>query len=89
MGFDAPERALDLATLKGRFERPDFAAGLKRAGIGSIPALLSRELLPLGVLHASDLDGPFHTLRHPRLSDMGGAQFCDRRQCDAAEVSDS
>jgi hypothetical protein len=75
LGFDAPERALDLATLTSRFERPDFAAGLKRAGIESIPALLSRELLPLGTLHASDLDGPFHTLRHPRLSDMAARGF--------------
>jgi hypothetical protein len=75
LGFDAPERALDLATLTSRFERPDFAAGLKRAGIESIHALLSRELLPLGVLHASDLDGPFHTLRHPRLSDMAAHDF--------------
>jgi hypothetical protein len=75
MGFDAPERALDLATLKSRFERPDFAAGFKRAGIESVPALLSHELLPLGTLHASDLDGPFHTLRHPRLSDMAARAF--------------
>ena len=75
LGFDSSERALDLATLTSRFERPDFAAGLKRAGIESIHALLSRELLPLGVLHASDLDGPFHTLRHPRLSDMAARGF--------------
>jgi hypothetical protein len=75
MGFDAPERALDLVALEGRFERPDFAAGLKRAGVESIPALLSHELLPLGTLHASNLDGPFHTLRHPRLSDMAARAF--------------
>jgi len=75
LGFDSSERALDLATLTSRFERPDFAAGLKRAGIESIHALLSRELLPLGVLHATDLDGPFHTLRHPRLSDMAARGF--------------
>jgi SAM-dependent methyltransferase len=75
LGFDAPERALDLATLTGRYGRPDFAAGLKRAGIESIPGLLSRERLPLGTLHASDLDGPFHTLRHPRLSDMAVRAF--------------
>jgi predicted membrane-bound spermidine synthase len=75
LGFDAPERALDLAALESRFERPDFAAGLKRAGIESIPALLSHELLPLGALHASDLDGPLHTLRHPRLSDMAARGF--------------
>ncbi len=74
-GSTQPERALDLATLTGRYGRPDFAAGLKRAGIESIPGLLSRELLPLGTLHASDLDGPFHTLRHPRLSDMAVRAF--------------
>ncbi len=75
LGFGAPERALDLVALEGRFERPDFAAGLKRAGVESIPALLSHELLPLGTLHASDLDGPLHTLRHPRLSDRAARAF--------------
>lgn len=75
LGFDTPDRALDLASLEQRFHRPDFAAGLKRAGIDSVPALLSRELLPLGTLHASNLDGPFHTLRHPRLSDMAARAF--------------
>jgi hypothetical protein len=75
LGFGTPERALDLVALEGRFERPDFAAGLKRAGVESIPALLSHELLPLGILHAADLDGPLHTLRHPRLSDMAARDF--------------
>jgi spermidine synthase len=75
MGFDTPEHALDLEALERRYERPDFKAGLKRAGIDSFPALLSRELLPLGTLNASDLDGPFHTLRHPRLSDMAARAF--------------
>jgi hypothetical protein len=75
LGFNAPERALDLATLEKRFEQPDYAAGLKRAGIESIAALLSRELLPLGTLHASNLDGPLHTLRHPRLSDRAARDF--------------
>jgi predicted membrane-bound spermidine synthase len=75
LGFNSPKRALDLASLESRMERPDFAAGLKRAGIESIPGLLSRELLPLGTLHASDLEGPFHTLRHPRLSDLAARAF--------------
>ena len=75
MGFNSPERALDLAELERRFERRDFASGLKRAGVESIPSLLSRELLPLGTLHASDLDGPLHTLRHPRLSDLAARTF--------------
>ena len=75
LGFDTPERALDLAELESRFERPDFSSGLKRAGVESLPGLLSRELLPLGTLHAADLDGPLHTLRHPRLSDMAARTF--------------
>jgi hypothetical protein len=75
MGFDSPERALDLEALERRYERPDFNAGLRRGGIESFPALLSRELLPLDTLHASDLDGPLHTLRHPRLSDLAARAF--------------
>jgi len=75
MGFDSPERALDLEALERRYERPDFKAGLKRGSVDSFPALLSRELLPLGVLHAADLDGPLHTLRHPRLSDLAARAF--------------
>jgi len=75
LGFDSPERARDLATLVRRFERPDYSAGLQRAGIENIPALLSRELLPVGTLHTADLDGPLHTLRHPRLSDMAARSF--------------
>ena len=75
LGFDTPERALDIEALERRYERSDFKAALKRAGLDSFPALLSRELLPLGTLHASDLEGPFHTLRHPRLSDMAARAF--------------
>jgi predicted membrane-bound spermidine synthase len=75
LGLDTPERALDLEALQRRFERPDISAGLERAGIERFPALLSREVVPLGVLHAVDLEGPFHTLRHPRLSDMAARAF--------------
>jgi hypothetical protein len=75
LGFDTPERALDIEALERRYERPDFKVALKRAGLDSFPALLSRELLPLGTLHAFDLEGPFHTLRHPLLSDMAARAF--------------
>jgi hypothetical protein len=75
LGLDTPERALDIEALQRRFQRPDFKAGFKRAGIKNFPTLLSRELIPLGVLHAADLDGPFHTLRHPRLSDIAARAF--------------
>ena len=75
IGFDEPESALDVAALEERFERPDFSAGLKRAGVKTFPALLARELVPLGVLHASELEGPLHTLAHPRLSDLAARAF--------------
>ena len=75
LGLNTTERALDLAALEDRFERPDFTAGFKRGGVESFASLLSREVLPLGALHASDLDGPLHTLRHPRLSDRAARAF--------------
>ena len=56
-------------------QRADFAAGLHRAGIDSLPALLAHEILPLGVLHAAALQGDVHTLWHPRLSDRAARAF--------------
>ena len=75
LGFNDAERALDVTALEERFAWPDFAAGLKRAGIESIPELLAKELLPLDTLNASKREGPLHTLRHPRLSDMAARAF--------------
>ena len=75
MGFDSPKRALDLAFIEDRFKRPDFAAGFRRAKVDSLPALLSHELLPLRTLNVANLEGPLHTLRHPRLSDMAARAF--------------
>jgi hypothetical protein len=37
--------------------------------------LLAHEALPLGVVGASDLPGPIHTLRHPILSDSAARAF--------------
>jgi len=75
MGFDSPKRALDLAFIEDRFKRPDFTAGFRRAKVDSLPALLSHELLPLRTLNVANLEGPLHTLRHPRLSDMAARAF--------------
>ncbi len=75
MGFDAPDHALDLAFIEERFAQPDYAAGFRRAHVESLPALLSHELLPLETLNVANLKGPFHTLRHPRLSDMAARAF--------------
>jgi len=75
LGVKRTDRALDLEELVSRFERPDFKAGFKRAGILSVASLLSHELLPIGVLHAAGLEGPVHTLRHPRLSHLAARAF--------------
>ena len=75
LGFDEPGRALDVRRSGARFVRPDFAAGFRRVGIDSFPALLAHELLPLGVLHAVELAGPVHTLRHPILSYRAARAF--------------
>ncbi|TFG97953.1 MAG: hypothetical protein E4H11_01175 [Myxococcales bacterium] len=75
LGFDRPERALDVRALRERFRRPDFAAGFERVGIRNFPQLLAHELLPLGTLQASELRGELHTLRHPILSDWAARAF--------------
>ena len=75
LGFDEPQRALDLTALQKRFLQPDFAAGFARAGIENFPQLLAHELLPLGALHAVELEGQIHTLRNPILSYRAARAF--------------
>ena len=75
LGFDRPERALDVRALAERFGQPDFAAGYARVGIESLPQLLAHELIPLGTLHVEALDGPIQTLRRPILSDWAARAF--------------
>jgi hypothetical protein len=75
LGFDRPDRPLDVRALETRFRRADFAAGFARAGIESFPQLLAHELLPLGTLHAAELEGEIHTLRHPILSYRAARAF--------------
>jgi predicted membrane-bound spermidine synthase len=75
LGFDRPERTLDVRALEERFHRPDFAAGFARTGIESFPQLLAHELLPLGTLHAEALEGELHTLGHPILSYRAARAF--------------
>jgi hypothetical protein len=75
LGFRSPERIPSLAALRARFAAHDFRAGFARAGVGSFEALLAHEVLPLGALTVADLEGPVHTLRHPRLSDRAARGF--------------
>src|SRR5690606_21624622 len=61
--------------MQQRATRPDIAAGLRRSGIETFPDLLAHEVLPAGVLSAATLEGPIHTLYHPRLSHTAGRAF--------------
>ena len=75
LGFDRPDRALDVEAIAARFDRPDFRAGFDRVGIQTLPQLLAHELLPLGTLHATELEGDIHTLRDPVLSYRAARAF--------------
>jgi spermidine synthase len=82
LGFESDAHALDLARLVERFRRPDFAAGLRRAGIDTVDSLLAHELLPLDTLRDARLEGPVHTLRHPILSHHAARAFFRGLQAD-------
>jgi hypothetical protein len=75
LGMDRVDRALDVRALESRFRQPDFAAAFGRVEIDSFPQLLAHELIPLGTLHAEELEGPIHTLRRPMLSDLAARAF--------------
>ena len=75
LGFDRPDRALDVRALAERFRKPDFRAGFGRVGIERFSQLLAHELLPLGTLHAAPLPGDLHSLRHPILSYRAARAF--------------
>jgi hypothetical protein len=75
LGMDRSDRALDVHALESRFRQPDFTAAFDRVGIDRFPQLLAHELIPLGTLHAEELEGPIHTLRRPILSDLAARAF--------------
>jgi len=75
LGFDRPTRALDVDALEERFGQPDFLAAFARVKIDRFSQLIAHELLPLGTLHAAELEGPVHTLRHPILSHLAARAF--------------
>jgi hypothetical protein len=75
LGIKDGPTALDVARIAERAAHPDFAAGLRRSKVESVPALLSHEILPQGVLRDLRLTGPIHTLLHPRLTDLAGRGF--------------
>ena len=74
LGFTDPDAA-DIGRIIARARQPDIAAGLERAGIRSVPALLAHELLPMNVLDTLELGERVHTLLHPLLSDRAARAF--------------
>jgi hypothetical protein len=75
LGMQGGDPTLDLARIEARFAEPAYAAALRRAGIESLPGLLSHELVPLGVLQPAALEGDVHTLLHPVLSHRAARAF--------------
>ncbi|MDJ0789652.1 MAG: hypothetical protein QNK05_22890, partial [Myxococcota bacterium] len=75
LGLTDAEASLDFDRVAQRFEQKDIRRGLRRTDIDTLPALLAHELLPLGVVHGSGLEGPIHTLFHPILSDQAARAF--------------
>ena len=75
LGFNDEAPRVSLDEFEARVMRPDFAAGLERARIGSLTELLAHEIAPEGVTHAADLQGDVHTLLHPLLSSRAARAF--------------
>ena len=87
MGVQDSDRALDVEAMRTRFQRPDLQAAFERVGIDNLAAVFAHEIVPLGVLNALDLEGPVHTLRHPRLSHLAAKAFFRGKQATLPEVA--
>jgi hypothetical protein len=75
LGFADADAEVDLDRVASRAAMFDYRAGLSRAGVSGVPALLAHELVPLGVLHAPEPGTPIHTLLHPILSHHAARAF--------------
>ena len=82
LGFNDPGSATDVYRLQERFDAADFRASFERAGVASFPELLAHELVPLGVVHKMEFEGPLHSLYHPRLSHRAGLAFFKGERAD-------
>jgi spermidine synthase len=75
LGFADADAEVEPARLAARAALPDYRAGLSRAGVSGLPALLAHELVPLGVLRPPAPGAPVHTLLHPILSHQAARAF--------------
>jgi len=80
LGSSGRSAALDFYRVVERAGKPPYKGPLSTMGMNRPSELLVRELLPVGVLHATELEGPLHTLYHPILSDIAGKAFYRRAQ---------
>ena len=77
LGFTDPAPDPDrlLTRIESRMTRPELTVPLSLSGAGSLPRLLTQELVPLGVMPAGLPRGPLHSLLHPILTDEAGHAF--------------
>jgi hypothetical protein len=74
VGF-TEEGADPFPRLVARASSPPYRAGLSRAGVEDLAALLVHELVPRGVVGGRTDDAQVHTLLHPILSDRAARAF--------------
>jgi spermidine synthase len=75
LGFNDDDLFPTPESVARRMADPALAAGLERAGIRTLSALLAHELLPMGVTALREPDGPIHTLDRPLLNHLAGRAF--------------
>ncbi len=75
LGFEDDGDEIDLERLETRVREPAYREALQRSKIRGLPELLAHELMPRGVVNAAGLEGPIHTLLHPRLNHEAGRAF--------------
>ncbi len=63
------------ARVDRRIRQRDIGTSVARTGVTSLPALFAHEVVPAGVLSRAGLEGPLHTLSHPRLAHLSGRAF--------------
>jgi hypothetical protein len=75
LGFQQSDATIDLDRLARRNLTPDFRAGLVRASVKNLPALLAHELLPIGSVPPPRAGEEVHKLLHPILSHHAARAF--------------
>ncbi len=75
MGLNSPTAYPDLETLRERYERPAWEAGMARCGAKSFPEVLAHEMLPPGLVRSGHVAGELHTLHRPILSQHAARAF--------------